>query len=283
MTLGEALLFYQQLLQPATDPSEAKAMATLLLEHVLQIDRNELHKQHRTALSSLQQEQLSTLANRIATGEPLQYVTGEAWFCGLKLMVNQSVLIPRPETEELVEWIISHCRFPVSALQILDAGTGSGCIALALKRRIRKATVTALDIDPAALAVARQNAVELGIDIDCLQADLLSPSEWSLLPMADLIVSNPPYISEQEKESMSRTVLDYEPHRALFAPGSNPLLFYSMLAKLAQVKLHADGQVFAELNASYASEIAAIFQVENFQVEIKEDMQGKRRMLRAWR
>ncbi|NDF97991.1 MAG: hypothetical protein EB101_03490 [Chitinophagia bacterium] len=101
--------------------------------------------------------------------------------------------------------------------------------------------------------------------------------------MADLIVSNPPYISEQEKESMSRTVLDYEPHRALFAPGSNPLLFYSMLAKLAQVKLHADGQVFAELNASYASEIAAIFQVENFQVEIKEDMQGKRRMLRAWR
>lgn len=283
MTLGEALLHYQQLLQPATDPSEAKAMSLLLLEHVTQIDRNELHKQHRTLLSTEQQEKLSQLAARVVKGEPLQYALGEAWFCGLKLMVNQSVLIPRPETEELVEWIIANCRFPVSTLQIVDAGTGSGCIALALKRRIRKASVTALDIDPAALAVARHNAIQLGIDIDCLQADLLNPSAWSHLPMADLIVSNPPYISEQEKESMSHTVLGYEPHLALFAPGSDPLLFYRMLSQLAKEKLRSEGQVFLELNAAYASDIAELFVRENFQVALKEDMQGKKRMLRAWR
>lgn len=283
MTLAEALIFYKQRLLSFTDAAEASAMTTLLLEHVLQADRAVFHKLQRNVLTTAQLQQLSQLAEEVLTGRPLQYVLGEAWFCGLKLIVNPHVLIPRPETEELVEWIIANCRFPVSALQVLDMGTGSGCIALALKRRIRKADVIAADIDPEALSVARQNALLLGIDIQLVQADLSTKDGWNRIPDADIIVSNPPYISTAEKTAMSATVLDYEPHLALFAPASDPLFFYRKLVLLAEQKLKLEGQLFAELNATYAEETAMLFRKANFQVTVKKDMQGKDRMLRAWR
>lgn len=283
MTLAEALIFYKQRLLSVTDAAEASAMTTLLLEHVLQADRAVFHKLQRNVLTTVQLQQLSQLAEEVLTGRPLQYVLGEAWFCGLKLIVNPHVLIPRPETEELVEWIIANCRFPVSALQVLDMGTGSGCIALALKRRIRKADVIAADIDPEALSVARQNALLLGIDIQLVQADLSTTDGWNRIPDADIIVSNPPYISTAEKTAMSATVLDYEPHLALFAPASDPLFFYRKLVLLAEQKLKLEGQLFAELNATYAEETAMLFRKANFQVTVKKDMQGKDRMLRAWR
>ncbi len=283
MTLAAALKFYQQLLAPSTDLAEAQAMTTLLLEQVLEIDRSEFHKMRSSSLNDEQTERLSAYVDRILADEPLQYVLGEAWFCGLKLKVDRHVLIPRPETEELVEWIIANCRFPVSALSILDICTGSGCIALALKRRIRKATVTAIDVDPLALQVARTNAKELGIDIECLQGDLLNPSICSTLPLFDIIVSNPPYVTRLEEASMSPTVLDYEPHLALFAPESDPLVFYKRLATLAKEKLSPEGQLFAELNPARAEEISAIFIANDLQVSIKKDMQEKERMLRAWR
>lgn len=283
MTLAEALNFYNQRLVAVTDAAEASAMTTLLLEHVLQLDRNQFTKHQKEILSAAQLEQLSKLSKRALTGEPLQYVLGEAWFCGLRLMVDPRVLIPRPETEELVEWIITNCRFPVSSLQVLDMGTGSGCIALALKRRIRKAQVMAADVNLDALAVASHNAQQLGIDIQLAQADLLNPSGWNHLPVADIIVSNPPYISDAEKSAMSSTVLDHEPHLALFAPGPDPLIFYRQLVLVAEQKLKPKGQLFAELNATQAQPIAALFQAANFKVTIKKDMQEKERMLRAWR
>ncbi|MFM7645142.1 MAG: peptide chain release factor N(5)-glutamine methyltransferase [Sphingomonadales bacterium] len=283
MTFAEALTSYSKKIAFALDQTEAQAITTLLLEYVLQIDRNDFPKQYRTTLSDAQTNLLLQLATRVQAGEPLQYVLGEAWFCGLKLWVNPHVLIPRPETEELVEWIIANCRFPVSALQLLDVGTGSGCIALALKRRIRKASVVGMDVSPGALAVARQNAERLGIDIQWIEADLLRPSQWDRMAISDIIVSNPPYISESEKVSMSPLVLDHEPHLALFAPGSDPLIFYRQLALLAKQKLKEGGQLFVELNAAHADEIATIFSHEQFKVMIKEDMQGKQRFLRAWR
>jgi len=283
MTLAESLKHQFQRLQAVTDADEARAMSTVLLEYVLQIEREQFHKQQHTTLTPFEIDHLSTLSNRVINGEPLQYVLGEAWFCGLKLMINPHVLIPRPETEELVEWIISNCRFPVSTLQILDIGTGSGCIALALKRRIRKAHVTAADIDENALQVARHNASALGIDITCVQMDLLNPLEWSKIPLSDLIVSNPPYISPEEKAAMSSRVLDHEPHLALFAPGKDPLIFYKQLAVLTRTHLKPGGQLFAELNASHAMDIVSLMKAAELQTEIKEDMQGKKRMLRAWR
>ena len=283
MTFSEALLYYGKRLLPPIDPAEADAMIKLLFEHVFQKDRTEFHALQRRILQEAELTRLTQLTDRLIAGEPVQYVTGEAWFCGLKLMVNNQVLIPRPETEELVEWIIANCRFPVSALDILDIGTGSGCLALALKRRIRKATVTAADVDPGALSVARHNAHHLAIDITILQTDLLDPATWNVLPVADIIVCNPPYISAAEKTAMSATVLDHEPHRALFAPEADPLIFYRQLAILAENGLQSEGQLFCELNASLAQQTAAIFQEAGFQVMLKEDMQGNIRLLRAWR
>jgi release factor glutamine methyltransferase len=283
MTVAEAFTHYTKQLETAIDAAEAHAMMPLLLEYVCKIDRSDFQKLRGTTLRTAQTEELTQLTQQIMAGKPLQYVLGEAWFCGLKLMVNAQVLIPRPETEELVEWIIANCRFPVSALQIMDMCTGSGCIALALKRRIRKATVTAVDVDPGALSVARHNAQQLGISIDVLQADLSNSKGWTTLGATDIIVSNPPYISAAEKFEMSPTVLDHEPHLALFAPETDPLFFYKQLALLAEQKLNPQGQLFAELNASYAQEIGSIFLKAGFQIAIKEDMQGKERMLRAWR
>ncbi|MFM8591354.1 MAG: peptide chain release factor N(5)-glutamine methyltransferase [Sphingomonadales bacterium] len=283
MTVAEAFTHYTKRLETAIDAAEAHAMMPLLLEYVCKIDRSDFQKLRGTTLHTAQTEQLTQLTQQILAGKPLQYVLGEAWFCGLKLMVNAQVLIPRPETEELVEWIIANCRFPVSALQIMDMCTGSGCIALALKRRIRKATVTAVDVDPGALSVARYNAQQLGISIDVLQADLSDSMGWTPLGATDIIVSNPPYISAAEKAEMSPTVLDHEPHLALFAPEADPLFFYKQLALLAEQKLNPQGQLFTELNASYAQEIGSLFLKAGFQIAIKADMQGKERMLRAWR
>lgn len=283
MTVAEAFTHYTKRLETAIDAAEAHAMMPSLLEYVCKIDRSDFQKLRGTTLHTAQTEQLTQLTQQILAGKPLQYVLGEAWFCGLKLMVNAQVLIPRPETEELVEWIIANCRFPVSALQIMDMCTGSGCIALALKRRIRKATVTAVDVDPGALSVARYNAQQLGISIDVLQADLSDSMGWTPLGATDIIVSNPPYISAAEKAEMSPTVLDHEPHLALFAPEADPLFFYKQLALLAEQKLNPQGQLFTELNASYAQEIGSLFLKAGFQIAIKADMQGKERMLRAWR
>lgn len=283
MTVAEAFTHYTKRLETAIDAAEAHAMMPMLLEYVCKIDRSDFQKLRGTTLHTAQTEQLTQLTQQILAGKPLQYVLGEAWFCGLKLMVNAQVLIPRPETEELVEWIIANCRFPVSALQIMDMCTGSGCIALALKRRIRKATVTAVDVDPGALSVARYNAQQLGISIDVLQADLSDSMGWTPLGATDIIVSNPPYISAAEKAEMSPTVLDHEPHLALFAPEADPLFFYKQLALLAEQKLNPQGQLFTELNASYAQEIGSLFLKAGFQIAIKADMQGKERMLRAWR
>lgn len=283
MTVAEAFTHYTKRLETAIDAAEAHAMMPLLLEYVCKIDRSDFQKLRGTTLHTAQTEQLTQLTQQILAGKPLQYVLGEAWFCGLKLMVNAQVLIPRPETEELVEWIIANCRFPVSALQIMDMCTGSGCIALALKRRIRKATVTAVDVDPGALSVARYNAQQLGISIDVLQADLSDSMGWTPLGATDIIVSNPPYISAAEKAEMSPTVLDHEPHLALFAPEADPLFFYKQLALLAEQKLNPQGQLFTELNPSYAQEIGTLFLKAGFQIAIKADMQGKERMLRAWR
>ena len=283
MTLAAALTFFNQRLLSITDSGEASAITTLLLEHVVQIDRTAFHKLQGTLLTTEQLQQLSKLSEEVLTGKPLQYVLGESWFCGLKLTVNSQVLIPRPETQELVEWVITNCRFPVSELQVVDIGTGSGCIALALKRRIRKAKVTGVDIDAGALSVARHNGLQLGIDVEFVKADLSDTTDWKQIPNANIIVSNPPYISGAEKKAMSPTVLDHEPHLALFAPEADPLFFYRKLVQLSEQKLKQEGQLFAELNATYAEEIASLFRKANFQVAIKKDMQEKDRLLRAWR
>ena len=234
-------------------------------------------------ITTAEESQQKGYSDRLLHHETVQYVLRESWFCGLRFYVDANVLIPRPETEELVEWIISHCKFPVDKLHILDMGTGSGCIAVALKRRLRKAEVWALDNSEGALEVAKKNAEQLGAEVRFILADMLDKKSWETLPLVDVIVSNPPYIPESRKAEIAPNVLDFEPHSALFAPDDDPYFFYRALAQFAAQHLLPAGQAYAEIHEGTGTDIAQIFAGQGFQTELKKDMQGKDRMLRAWR
>jgi len=218
---------------------------------------------------------------------PIQYILGHTEFYGLKLRVNESVLISRPETEELVEWIVSDVTSSVvekQSFNILDIGTGSGCIAIALKKNISQAKVSALDISEKALELAKQNARENNVEIQFIHGDILNTLTHEHLNTLtpDLIVSNPPYIAESEKSNMNRNVLDHEPHTALFVPDNNPLLFYRIILDFAKEKLYSKGKVYFELNNKYADDVAALARSKGFvNCIIKKDLSGNERMFRC--
>lgn len=233
------------------------------------------------AITAAEEKLLQEYAGRLLTHEPVQYVLNETWFCGLRFFVDKNVLIPRPETEELVEWVISNCKFPVDELRILDIGTGSGCIAIALKRRIRKAEVWACDISPGALSVAKKNAETLGAEINFLELDFLDKTQWEQLPAFDIIVSNPPYVPVKDQNSMQKNLLDYEPHTALFVPDNDPLLFYKDIAEFGKSHLKPSGNIFCEIHENLGKEVAGIFTAEDYTAELKKDMQQKDRMIKS--
>lgn len=206
---------------------------------------------------------------------PIQHILGKADFCGMTLAVNENVLIPRPETEGIVELAKDKCRSPK---RILDLCTGSGCIALALAKVIPNAEITAVDISEKALEVARQNAWNQGVEIKFMQADVLNDS-LAQLPEYDLIVSNPPYVREQEKAEMQPNVLDYEPHLALFVPNDDPLLFYRRIAEIANKHLVPNGLLIEEINESLGEETAELFRTKGFETSLHNDFKGKTRFV----
>lgn len=263
-------------------PGEAAAISGLLLEHLTGKRPQEWRSRDNTALTTAQEQAIPALLTRLLAHEPIQYVTGEAWFCGLRFHVNRHVLIPRPETEELVEWLISQCRFPIDTLSIADMGTGSGCIPIAVKKRLGKAHVRGYDISTDALGVARANAAALDIPVQFEQLDMLDSNATDSLPLFDFITSNPPYIPQREKDNMPANVTGYEPGLALFVPDNDPLLFYKALAMLGKTKLNTGGMLLMELHEDLARQCVSLFNQEGYQTEIKKDMQGKERMLRAW-
>ena len=222
-------------------------------------------------------------AERLLKHEPVQYVLNECWFYGLKFYVDKNVLIPRPETEELVDWVIRNIKFPFKDLKILDIGTGSGCIAISLKRKLRKAEVWACDISNEALAVAKRNADNLQADINFIQLDFLNEEERNKLPSFDIIVSNPPYIPQKDKETMQQNVVAHEPHTALFVSDNNPLVFYTAIADFATQHLSKDGSIYCEIHENLGKEVSEIFLQNKFIFEMKKDMQGKERMIKAVR
>jgi release factor glutamine methyltransferase len=232
-------------------------------------------------ISIEQEKEIISILNRLKTKEPLQYILGEAWFYNLAFNVNSSVLIPRPETEELVEWILAYCQNNNDSISLIDIGTGSGCIGIALKKNLNKASVTAIDISEDALTIASLNASKLDTEVSFLQSSVLEESNWDSYPQADIIVSNPPYIAISEKETMHGNVLEHEPHLALFVSDQDPLLFYRQIAKLGLHKLKPKGAIFLELNERFANETAALFLEHGYKTTIKKDMQGKDRMLLA--
>jgi release factor glutamine methyltransferase len=281
MTLHDASVYIQDQLLTIYDQGEAKAISDLVIEHITDSrDLNRLHSKQQS-LDTLQTDRLNEIIARLKTHEPIQYVINEAWFSGLKFFVDENVLIPRPETEELVEWVIANCKFPINTLRIIDIGSGSGCIPIALRRRLGKADVWGCDVSAKALEVAQKNAETLGVNVNFIQLDFLDKERRELLPQFDIIISNPPYIPESDRSKMPKNVTDFEPSLALFVPDNDPLIFYRTLAEFGRTHLAKEGSLYAEIHEDLGSEVSGLFQENNFKVERSKDMSGKERFVRA--
>lgn len=281
MTMQEATYYLLNKLKEITSEGEAGQITDMVMEHITGSGKAERMVYKKSEITAAEEKLLYEMTTRLLQHEPVQYVTGEAWFCGFRFSVDKNVLIPRPETEELVEWVISNCKFPLSELSILDIGTGSGCIPISLKRRLRKANVSAVDISKEALAVAQKNANTLGTDVQFTLLDILDEEKWASLPMFDIITSNPPYVPEKDKATMQPNVLQYEPAVALFVPDDDALLFYRTIARFAKQHLNQGGQLYFEIHEDLGEAVVKLLEAAGFSSEIKKDMQQKDRMVRS--
>ena len=222
-----------------------------------------------------------SLVKRLQSGEPMQYVLGEVEFYGLRLSVDERALIPRPETEELVDWVCSSMEAGANS-RVIDLCAGSGCIALALASQMSKARVTAVELSPEAVELIKENAQKCNLEIEIANWDVLDAGNYSSLSEVDTIVSNPPYVMEKDKLEMEEMVLDHEPHMALFVEDSDPLLFYREIGKNAIAVLKNEGFVFFEIHESYGKDLITLLQELGFvNIDLRKDLQGKDRMIRA--
>jgi release factor glutamine methyltransferase len=282
MTMQEATYFLLNKLRTIYAESEASQMTDWVMEHLTGSKKAERMIYKNSAITNKEESDLNQFTERLMQHEPVQYVLNECWFCGLKLYVDKNVLIPRPETEELVEWVIANCKFPIDELSILDIGSGSGCIPIALKRKLRKADVWGCDISEAALQVATRNAETLGAAINFLLLDFLNKEERRRLPSFDIIISNPPYVPEKDREQMHPNVLNYEPHTALFVSDNDALIFYKAIAEFAVEHLNPGGAIYLEIHEELGDAVLSLFTSKGYKTELKKDMQGKDRMIKAF-
>lgn len=273
--------FYKRLQSHYPD-TEIAGMYGLILEKYKGISRVEATLQAQNEINPSVLEKLEVALCRLEKQEPIQYIIGEAYFRGLRFYVNSSTLIPRPETEELVSWIVSDNKESSHILHAVDIGTGSGCIALALKNELQESKITAIDISDKALEVVKRNAENLNLSIETLQLDILNVR----LPKKnlDFIVSNPPYVCETEKSDMRSNVLDYEPSLALFVKDSDPLLFYRRILELATESVKENGSVYFEINERFAEETIRLADSLGWRKSVvKKDIFGRDRMMRIKR
>jgi release factor glutamine methyltransferase len=265
------------------ESSEAAAISNLVMESLTGLSKLDRIIRKHDLLGSVQESKWSHYLEELLTHKPVQYVLNRAWFAGMPFYVNEEVLIPRPETEELVNWILETSNQAKSSFKkILDIGTGSGCIPVALKKKLVHAELFSGDISETALSIASRNAQENGVAVHYIQADVLNPLDRSKFPLVDCIVSNPPYIPLKDMRSIPLNVRMFEPHLALFVPDDNPLLFYDAIAELGSINMPQGGQLFAELHESYASSVEAHWKAAGYvQIEIRNDLEGKQRMIKA--
>lgn len=258
-------------------PAEIEGFKRIIFETVFGWSFTEQVLKKQETILPVDFERIKSVVLRLKNSEPIQYIFGETEFFGLKLKVNSSVLIPRPETEELVEWVIQsqlseNCK-------VLDIGTGSGCIAIAIKSRLKNAEVSGIDISIEALETARLNAIENGLEINFYPADIFNMKN-SEGEKYDVIVSNPPYVRESEKVLMHSNVLNYEPEIALFVSDNDPLKYYRAIAIFAKGSLHENGKLFFEINENFKSEMVELLSDIGFNnIEIRKDINGKNRMV----
>ncbi|WP_410221644.1 peptide chain release factor N(5)-glutamine methyltransferase [Pedobacter sp.] len=285
MKLKSVALRFSEHLNHIYDENEAEALFYIALQHVMNLNRSAYLLKKDTAIDHSIFNRFDLILDRLAKQEPIQYILEETYFYGLYFKVDPSVLIPRPETEELVDWILSVCntdqKLTKGNLNILDLGTGSGCIAIALKKNKPDFHVMAIDIAEDSLTTAEINAELNQVEIDFIQDDILNPTVIKKLQF-DVIVSNPPYITYREKEDMHTNVVAHEPHRALFVSNEKPLVFYEAIADFAMENLKEGGYLFFEINEFLGEETIQLLKHKMFiNIELKKDIQGKDRMIKC--
>jgi len=284
MTLKEFRLFFTNALKEKYPKTEIAAFFFLLLENKLNLQRIDTVLKPDFIIDDTILSELKSTVKRLQKEEPIQYILGETEFYGLPFIVNKNTLIPRPETEELVEWIlleiakIQGCINPT--LSVLDIGTGTGCIPISLAKNLTDVKITAIDISPEALKVAKQNATLNNVEITFLEMDILKTHQ--LEKQYDIIVSNPPYVRELEKAEIKNNVLQNEPHLALFVEDHTPLIFYAKIADLAKQCLTKEGILFFEINQYLGKETIEMLEQKGFKnIALKKDVFGNDRMIQA--
>jgi len=276
-TINDAFAQFKQGLSGIYDAQEISSISMMVLTEVINTSNAMIKAVGDRHLTFAQQNKLNNILDQLKTGKPLQYALGYTEFFGLKFLVNPATLIPRPETEELVQWVIDSVSD--DKLSILDIGTGTGCIAISLKKKLKSAQVAAIDISVDALNTAKENARLNKVEVNFLEADILnyqSNNHYSV------IVSNPPYVTLDDKKLMHRNVTDFEPHTALFVPENDPLIFYKAIADFALGNLENGGLLFFEINESLGKETAQLLMDKGFKdIEIRKDLSDRDRMIKA--
>ncbi|WP_417859317.1 peptide chain release factor N(5)-glutamine methyltransferase [Xanthomarina gelatinilytica] len=287
MRLKDIQKVFHQELDVIYGKNEVASFFNILMSHYLKLNRIALVLEPELTVSKEEEQPLFEALSRLKQEEPIQYIIGETQFYDLTFKVNEHTLIPRPETEELVQWIVKcHSeRSEESQLKILDIGTGTGCIAISLAKHLPKAKVYALDVSKEALKVARQNAELNNVEVHFIDADILNRDSWNLEfkdLQFDIIVSNPPYVRNQEKAEIKNNVLKHEPHLALFVEDHDPLQFYHTISDIAVDKLTENGMLFFEINQYLGNETKQLLHNKGFKdLELKTDIFGNNRMLKG--
>ena len=282
MTLIELKIHFTEQLKGDFPATEIESFFRLLVEEYLNMDRLQTSLNAKMELGEKQHQKFLSALNRLKNHEPVQYIIGKTEFYGMDFKVNPNVLIPRPETEELVNWILNdvEANNRAASFSILDIGTGSACIAVSLAKKMPGAALVAMDFSEKALKTAKQNAELHQVSVNFLQKDILKLKE---LPQKfDIIVSNPPYVRELEKTKMQRNVLEHEPNSALYVKNEDPLIFYRKIAGLAKKNLTKNGAAYLEINQYLGKETQAVFTKNGFKTKLGKDIFGNHRMLKAW-
>ncbi|MDQ2719818.1 MAG: peptide chain release factor N(5)-glutamine methyltransferase [Bacteroidota bacterium] len=284
MTAAMAFIDFKNKLKTIYGDQEAHNITEWVFENTTGLKKWEI-RNSRHDLEEIVFDQTKIYLYELLQHKPVQYILHEAWFYKMKFYVDENVLIPRPETEELVEWVIDDIGYMMLDVRckIIDIGAGCGCISISLKKNLPASNITAIDISEKVEKVIKINAQELNTEIDFLQVDFLNENTWNKLQQYDIIVSNPPYIPLEEKEILAKNVSDFEPQIALFVPDNDPFIFYNKISKFALSHLNENGKIYVEVHEKYANDVKNIFEASGFISMIKKDIYGKERMIRAFK
>jgi release factor glutamine methyltransferase len=281
MTIEVANRLLLSSLSELYDEREAASISSLVLEYITGMPKGLRLLQRTDLFTARQEELLRSYIRELTNHRPVQYVLNEAWFGALPFYVDENVLIPRPETEELVEWLLKENTLRGPGTIVIDIGTGSGCIPVYIKKKRNDFNVLGFDISEAALNIANKNADKLEVYIHFFQCDIRDQYQWRDIPAMDIIVSNPPYIPERQKQNLEKHVRDFEPELALFVPNDDPIIYYKLIGQLALKKLKSGGAVFLEIHHDYANDIMDWYEKNGFFLELRKDLSGNNRMIKA--